>query len=144
MAHNPFNIRRVAFGNFTFPTNTSDNTASTLSAAVEGAYIPKGAIVTGIKYYPGGAITDLSAMKSGTVNLLAGAQALGTNDRVASQAILQTVAGSHAVADADGVVVTVGGELVANFASSDSDRSGIAFDCDVYVEYLYAGDRDVA
>jgi len=141
MATNDFNVRRVAFGNVTFPANTSANTASTLSVAT-GAFIPKGAIVTAIKYHPGGAITNGSAMKSGTINAIVGAQALGTNNRVMSQAILASSALSQAVAAALGGVVSVGGELEVHFASSDSDRSAIAFDADVYVEYLFSADGD--
>lgn len=141
MAFNEFYVHRVAFGNFTFPTNTSANTASTLSANVVGAYIPKGAIIRGIALFPGGALTNMSAMKDGTINFLVGGQAIGTNDRKCSEAIVQTVAATMAPAAA-GMYVSVGGQLVANIASSDSDRSAIAADCDVYVEYLYCAEND--
>ena len=130
MAKNEFNVKRVAFGNFTFPANVAGVTASTLSAAVTGAYIPKGAIVTGIKYFPFGAITNGSNLKNATVNPSVGGQVLGTNDRVASAAFVQTVAASQAPAAA-GMYVSVGGPVVINFASSDSARTGVALDADV-------------
>lgn len=142
MANNVFNIRRVAHGTFTFPANTAANTASTLSAAVAGVHIPTGAIVTGIKYFPAGTVTNLSAMKNGTINLYAGSTVLGTNDRKASEAILANSALSQAVAASRGGHVSVGGDLWVNFASSDGDRSGIAFDASVFVEYLYASGLD--
>lgn len=143
MAKNEFSVNRVAFGNFTFPANTAANTASTLSAAVTGAYVPKGAIVTGIKYFPYGAITNGSALKNATCNPSVGGQVLGTNNRVASAVFVQTVAATQAPVAA-GMYVSVGGPVIMNFASSDSDRSAVAFDADVYIEYLYAGDRDIA
>lgn len=146
MANNEQNIKRVAFGNFTVPAtaNVAGNTASVLSFTVNGAFIPKGAIVTGIKYFPGGAITNGSNMKNGTVNLLAGGQALGTADLVASAAFVQTVLANQVLQATKGVYVTVGGPLLVNIASSDSARTGVAFDADVYVEYLYCGSRDQA
>ena len=142
MAKNEFDIRRVAFGQFTFPTNTSANTASTLTADCN-VYIPKGAIVTGIRYFVLGAITNISAMKNGTINLLVGAQALGTANLVASAALVATNALSQAVATNAGLYVSVGGPLLVNFASSDADRSAISGTGDVYVEYLYCSERDI-
>jgi hypothetical protein len=141
MAYNDFNINRVAFGNVTFPTNTSANTASTLSVGVD-AWIPKGAIVTAIKYHPGGAITNGSNFVDATINVYAGAEACGTNNRKASEALLAGSCLTHAPVAASGGVMSAGGQLAVHFASSNSKRTGIAFDTDVYVEYLYnaAGD----
>lgn len=141
---NEFNVRRVAWGNVTFPSNTALNTASTLSANVGDTFLPKGAIVTNIWYRPGGALTNMSAMKDGTINILAGAEAIGTNDRKASEALLAGSALTHDVVAASGGALSAGGRLIANFASSDSDRSAIAADFDVYVEYLYAGGYDAS
>ena len=142
MANNMFNVRRVAHGTFTFPTNTAANTASTLSAAVAGVNIPTGAIVTGIWYYPSSTVTNLSAIKNGTINVYAGSSVLGTNDRKASEAILAGSALTQAVVAASGGYVTAGGDVWVNFASSDSDRSAIAFDASLFVEYLYASGVD--
>jgi len=141
MAHNDFNVNRVAFGNVTFPANTSANTASTLSVGID-AWIPKGAIITAIKYHPGGAITNGSNFVDATVNVYAGAEACGTNDRKASEALLAGSAISQAVVAASGGVMSAGGKVAVHFASSNSKRTGVAFDTDVYVEYLYnaAGD----
>jgi hypothetical protein len=140
---NEYNIRRVAFGNITMPTNNSANTASTLSVG-SGVYVPAGAIVTGIKFLPGGAITNGSNFKNATVNAYVGTVVMGTNDRKASEAILQTAAKSLSPVAADGILVPATGELIIHFASSDSARTGIAFDTDVYVEYLYCSERDAA
>lgn len=139
MAKNSFEISRVAFGKFTMPSNTAANTASTLTCAT-GAFIPKGALITGISWFVGGAMTEIASMKNGTINVYAGGQALGTNNRIASAALVQTSLGSHAVAA--GQYVSVGGPLIVQFASSDNARSGIVVDGDVYVEYLYCNDKD--
>lgn len=133
-------IKKVAFGNVTY---VSAATNATTSAYVSNdAYVPKGAIVTGIKFFPGGAITNGSNFEDATVNIYVGGQALGTNDRKASEAILQTAVKSLGLSAADGIYVSVGGPIAMYWASSSSKRTGIAFDVDVYVEYLYCADRD--
>jgi len=135
---NDFLIQRVAFGNVTY---VSTATNATNSVTVDGGYLPKGAIVTGIRLFPGGAITNGSNFENATFNLYCGGQALGTNDRKASEAFVQTAAATMAVAG--GIAyVSVGGPLVVYWASSTSKKTGIAFDSDIYVEYLYCGSRD--
>jgi len=135
-------IKRVAFGSFTIPTNNSDNTASTVSCSA-GAYIPKGAIVTGIRYFAYGALTNVSNFKNATITPTIGAQSIGTNNVVASAVLVQTAAATQALYTAQGVYVSVGGPIVINLASSDSARTGIAGTADIYVEYLYCADRDI-
>ena len=107
-------------------------------------HIPAGAIITGIKYHPAGTITNGSNLKNGTVNLYAGTVAIGTNDRKASEAFLGGSVLTQAPVAASGGVIAAGGQLVVSIASSDSARTGVAFDADVYVEYLYADGRDKA
>jgi len=131
---NEFLVERVVTGNFTFPANAAGVTASTLSADA-GVYIPKGAIITDIWYLPTGALTNASNLKDATINPAVGTQVLGTNNVKASVAIVQTVVGSQAPAGS-GVLVAAGGNLAVNFASSDSARTGVAFDCNIYVKYL--------
>lgn len=140
--NNEFNIRRVAFGNFTIPSNTSANTASVLSADAN-VFIPKGAIVTGIKYFTLGAITNVSALKNATINCNVGAQVLGTNNAVASTLLTAGLPYTQTLADANGVYVSVGGNLFVQLGASDSARSAVAGTSDVYVEYLYCSDRDL-
>ena len=131
---NEFLVERVAVGTFAFPTNGTANTASTLSADAN-VYIPAGAIVNEIKYFVPGALTNMSNMKSGTINALVGTVALGTNNVIASNVLVQTVVGSQAPAGM-GVYVPTGGALWLNFASSDSARTGIAGSGTVFVKYL--------
>jgi len=142
MAKNELMIRRVAFGNFTIPANTGALTASTLSASAN-VYIPKGAIVTGIRYFALGALTNVSAFKNATINPSVGAQVLGTNNMIASVALTAAVVGSQAVGASAGLYISAGGNLIVNFAASDSDRSAISGTADIYVEYLYCADRDI-
>lgn len=142
MAKNEFNIRRVAFSNFTIPSNTSANTASVLSANAS-VFIPKGAIVTGIKYFTLGAITNVSALKNATINLIVGGQVLGTNNAVASTLLTAALPYTQTLANTNGVYVSVGGNLSVQLGASDSDRSALAGTSDVYVEYLYCSERDI-
>lgn len=142
MAKNELLVKRVAVGNFTFPTQTA--TSHTLSAYVTGAFLPKGAIVTGLRCFSGGTITNVANMKDATFNLVVGGQTLGTNDRIFSVAFSSALAMVFAVSTADGVFVSVGGPLVIHIASSDAARTGIAGNADVYVEYLYVSDRDLS
>lgn len=140
--NNEFNIRRVAFGNFTIPSNTSENTASVLSADAN-VFIPKGAIVTGIKYFTLGAISNVSALKNATINCNVGAQVLGTNNAIASTLLTAALPYTQTLANTNGVYVSVGGNLFVQLAASDASRSAIAGTSDVYVEYLYCSDRDL-
>jgi hypothetical protein len=136
---NEFLVNRVAFGTFSFPSNLDANTASTLSVNVDGVYIPTGAIITGIKYVPVGALTNMSAMKDGTINLKVGTQALGTADAKASLALLAGSVYNHTVVAAGiaaAPIVSTGGQLWVNFASSDSARTAVAANVGVYVGYL--------
>jgi hypothetical protein len=142
MGKNEFNVRRIAFGNVTFPANTSANTASTISASAN-VYIPKGAIVTGIRYFALGALTNVSALKNATINPSVGGIVLGTNNLVGSTALTAAVAYTQALAVAGGVYLSAGGNLLVNIASSDSDRIAVAGTFDIYVEYLYCDDRDL-
>jgi hypothetical protein len=136
---NEYFVNRVAFGTFAFPTNLASNTASTLSANVAGVYIPSGAIITNIKYVPIGALTNLSGGSSATMNLMVGTQSLGTNNAIISLALLagsvynQTVVGAGIGA---APIVSTGGQLWVNFASSDGNRSALAANVGVYVGYL--------
>ena len=86
----------------------------------------------------------MSNMVDGTINVFAGTEALGTNDRKCSEALLAGSCLTHAVMAASGGAVTAGGKLIVGFASSNSKRTGIAADFDVYVEYLYAGGYDAS
>ena len=142
MATNEFNIRRVAFGNAVYPPTTigSDSSDAT-SLALIGAYIPKGAIVTGIRFFPYSQ-TDEASFLNAVVNVYCGGQALGTNNRKASEALIDAKAGTMAVAAGSGYV-SVGGPLYLYFGASNN-RTGISGDCDVYVDYLYCADRDAA
>ena len=141
---NEFNINRVAFGNVTFPANTSDNSTVTLTANAGDAYVPKGAIIQAIHFRPGGALTNMSNMVDGTINVLAGAEPLGSNNRKCSEGLLAGSRLTMAVVAASGGAVTAGGKLNVMFASSNSKRTGISADFDVYVEYLYSGEYDSA
>ena len=141
MASNQFLVRRVAFGNFTY---VSTATNATNSVVATGNEIPKGAIVISVSFYPGGAVTNGANYKNGTIGLYVGGQIVGANNRILSQAIIQTAVKSMALTNADGVMITSGGQIQIYFASSDSARTGVAFDADVYVEYLYCGDYDTA
>lgn len=135
---NEYKIHRVAHANFTY-VSVATNVTQSIGT---GIIIPKGAIVTGIKFLPGGAITNGSNFKNATVNVYVGTVVMGTNNRVASQALVQTVVGSLGMAAADGKLVPATGEVIVHFASSDSAKTGIAFDADIYVEYLYTADSD--
>jgi hypothetical protein len=134
-------VRKIAFGNVTY---VSTATNATNSVYASGGYLPTGAIVTAIRYFPGGAITNGSNFEDATVNLYCGSQVLGTADRKASEAFIQTAVKSHCPVAADGIYVSSGGPLIMYFASSSSKRTGIAFDVDVYVDYLYCASRDTA
>ena len=145
MAKNELMIRRTAFGRCELAAseNTANHSSNVLTLRTTGLYLPKGAIVTGIRLFSYGAATNMSGAKNATINAYIGATALGTNNVVASNVILQTVAGYIAAA-ANALYVPAAGTVAMVLASSDSARSGIVFDADVYIEYLYCGDNESA
>lgn len=138
MAANEFKIKRTAFANFTVPTALTA-TASTQT----GAYIPAGAIVTGITIIAGDAVT-MAGASNATITPYVGAVALATNNRVASAAIVQTAAKSVGLAAADGIYIPTGGYVDIDFGSTGTAASSLVADADIYVDYLYCNDRDDA
>ena len=141
---NEFLIKRTAFGKcyLAASENTANHSSNVLTLRTEGLYIPSGAIITGIRTFAFGAVTA-SGCKNATLNAYVGTLALGTNDVVASNIIVQTAAGSIAAAGY-GRYVPTGGSVAMVLASSDNARSGIVFDADVYIDYLYCNDRDIS
>jgi len=137
MATNEFQIERVAFANFTVPTTI------TAAASVQtDVFIPAGAIVTGVKYYAGGAVT-LSDARNLTVTPYVGAQALCSNNNILSVEVIQTVMLPQVLVHADGIVVPTGGLLDLDFGAS-ANATALVADVDVYVEYLYCPDLDAS
>jgi len=144
MAKNELLIKRTAFGQATLALtdNTANHSSNILTLNTTGLFIPTGAIITGIRYFTFPAVTNGSGMKNATINCYIGNVALGTNDVVASNVIKQTVAGSQAPV-AGIFYVGTGGTVQVVLASSDNARSGVAFNADVYIDYIYCGDRDI-
>lgn len=139
MSKNEFQIKRTAFAHITHPGHASA-TASTQT----GAYIPAGAIVTGMRLFAGGAVT-LATASNATVTPYVGAIALASNNNILSAVVVQTAVNTLVLASAEGVYVSAGGYLDVDFASSgDSDSTGLTADFDIYVDYLYCPDRDAS
>ncbi len=136
MANNAFNIKRVAFANVTFPTSNSTTVSSS-----SGTYIPKGAIITGVKILAGDAVT-LSQLGNLTCNLYVGTQVIGSNNNIASAKFVQTAVADFGIVASQGILVAAGGNLILHLGSGTSVTGGIAGNGDVYVEYLYCDDRD--
>jgi hypothetical protein len=134
-------IRKVAFGNFTYVSTATNATNSVYGT---GGYLPKGAMVTAIRFFQAGAVTIGTNYGNGTFNIICGGQSIGTTDRKVSEAVIQTALKSMSPYAADGVYISVGGPLIMYFASTDANKTGIAFDVDVYIDYIYCADRDTA
>lgn len=140
MGKNALNIKRVAMGNVTLPTIPATNSTFSASANVN---IPKGAIVTGMKFFALGALTNVSNFKDATIQPSVGGQVLGSNANKASVQLSAATPVTPVLVNTDGVYVSVGGPLIIAFASSDSARTGMAGTFDIYVDYLYCSDRDL-
>ena len=144
MAYNNKIIERVAFANFDLPIGYS-NTTQTIAT---GAYIPAGAIVTGIRLHSNAAFVGAATLADNTfipfVGPISLSQSIGTADRKVTEAIVQTLARSMAVINANGFLVQTGGVLNIEFGTSNVASTGVTADADIYVEYLYCSDRDTA
>lgn len=138
-------IKRTAFGRcyLAASENTANHSSNVLTLRTDGLYIPTGAIITGIRTYAFGAVT-MTGCENATLNAYIAAVALGTNNVIASVAILSGVAGYISPAtNANAFCVLTGGTVKMVLASSQAARSGIVFDADVYIDYIYCADRDI-
>ncbi len=124
MAYNSLNIRRTAFANITIP-----NAATTVST---GVFIPKGALITNLRWVSGDAITITGA--SATVQVQAGTVGLHTAPAVSAMGA-QTTPVSTALSIASGIALTVDSEL--KLVAQASSNSAATASYDFYVDYLY-------
>lgn len=133
--YNEYNIKRTAFASFTLP-NSSANTV--ISA---GAIIPKGAIVTGIRYVAPAAVTTTGA--SGTVQLVigttTGSVALCASVNVSALAASATPT-PMALATTNGNLITTNGVLALLVGASSNSAATAIYD--FYVDYLFTGLHD--
>ncbi len=140
MSKNEFQINRTAFAHVVHAGHAS----ATASQATD-AYIPAGAIVTGMRVFTYAAQV-LATGSNVTFQPYVGAIALGSNGNIMSALAVQTVVNSLVhVNTVGGIYIPTGGYLDIDFGSSgDSDSTGMTGDFDIYVDYLYCPDRDSA
>jgi hypothetical protein len=138
MGINIYDISRTQFVNITLPTSNSTTVSTGTSA-----YIPAGAIITGVKVHSGDAVT-VSQLSNLTFNIYVGTQVIGSNNNVVSAKMVQTVPSALGLASTAGILVPSGGNIILHLGSGTSVTGGIAADADIYVDYLYCNDRDDA
>jgi hypothetical protein len=132
---NEFLQNRVVMGSFTLPAMAAASTASTLSAALEGLYVPAGAIVTRVGFV-GGAQTEVASMKDAVINVSVSNIALLSNNVKGSVAMSVGVACTGTLAKADGVYVSVGAVPSIIIGASDASRSGVSVLGTVHIGYI--------
>jgi len=142
MATNEFQVKRVAFANFTVPTSIVAAQSDNMTVNTD-VYIPAGAIVTGVRYYAGGAVT-VSGASDAIIRAYVSAQALCSNDNKLSEELIQTVAMPQVLVHADGIVVPTGGLLALAYGTTGAGADTLVGDASVYVEYLYCPDLDAS
>ncbi len=135
LSYNEYNIKRTAFASFTIPSGT----ASTILQS--GAVIPKGAIVTGVRYVAPAAVTITGA--SATVQLQVGtttgsvALCATVNESALAASVTPT---PMALATTNGILISTNGLLSLNCGSSSN--SAVTATYDFYVDYLFTGSHD--
>jgi len=137
MSKNEFQIKRTAFANVTVPGHI---TVSDLSVQT-GAYVPAGAIVTGIRMFAGGAVT-LASASNATVTPYVYTQALASDNNILSSCAILNVIKTLVLASAQGVFIGTGGLVDVDFGSTGTAATGMTGDFDIYVDYLYCPDHD--
>ena len=139
MSKNEFQINRTAFAHVVHAGH-----ASAVASTQTEAYIPAGAIVTGMKIFSYGAPV-LATGSDVTMTPYVSNTAIGSNSNKVSVLVIQTAIIPVVLADTDGVYVPAGAYLDVDFGSSgDSDSTGMTGDFDIYVDYIYCPDRDSA
>ena len=133
------NLGRTAFAHLVHPGHASatGNTTNT------GVIIPKGAIVTGVRFYSGGAVTGGASLSNAIFGMSVGTVSILSNNNVQSAKIVQTIPklGTLAVS-ADGIVIPATGELLVEYVSTGTAATGVTADFDVYVDYLFVTSHD--
>lgn len=136
---NEFNINRVAKAHLVHPGHASatGNTTNT------GVFIPKGAIVTGVRMMAGGAITGAASLSNAIFGISVGTVSIVSNNNIQSVKVVQTapVALTLAVGPG-GVLVPATGELKVEYVSTGTAATGVTMDFDIYVDYLFVADHD--
>ncbi len=135
MARNIYSEKRVAFASSL--TLLSSN--STIYSTGSNVYIPKGAIITGVKLFGNSLITVTSNLANCTFNVYVGGLAVGSNNNIITSKILNTAGADLALASG-AVYVSAGGNIILYIGSATSTASGIGGGVDLYVEYLYCAD----
>lgn len=139
MAKNEFLVKRTAFAHLVHPGHAS----ATGNSSATSAYVPAGAIVTGIKILSGGAITGAASLSNAILGVSIGAISIGSNNNIQSAKIVQTIPKALTLAvTADGILIGTGGVLNIEYVSTGTAATGVTADFDVYVDYLYAPDHD--
>ena len=139
MSKNEFQLKRTAFAHVVHAGHASATNSTTTTA-----YIPAGAIVTGMRIFTHEAQV-LATGSNVTMTPYVGAVALASNNNIVSAKAVETVVHSLVMVAAQGIYVPTGGFMDIDFGSSgDSDSTGMTGDFDIYVDYLYCPDRDIA
>lgn len=124
MPTNEFNIKRVAFGNFTLAPTTNNSIISS------DARIPAGAVITGVRVVEGTTLAGANPI----------AVMVGSNAIIATTAASGVNTGVLAIATTAGFT-TSGGALGLSVVNSTAASSALAGDVDVYVEYIFTNDH---
>lgn len=139
MANNDFLIKRTAFAHLVHPGHASATGNSTQT----GAYIPAGAIVTGIRCFSGGAVTGGASLSNAIMNVSVGAISIGSNNNIQSAKIVQTIPKLLTLAvTADGIYIGTGGYVNVEYVSTGTAATGVTADFDMYIDYIYCADHD--
>lgn len=127
--YNENNVKRTAFAQITLPSGTAVTAATTLSS---GVYIPKGAIVTGIRWNAPTGLTNTAA--SQTVQIRIGSVNICTTIVISTLAA-QTVPVIGVLATTGGNALTVDSEFNVLLGATSSSTAAGTYD--FYVDYLY-------
>jgi hypothetical protein len=128
---NKFDIKRTGYGRLTL-----NNAATTINT---GIYIPKGAIITGITWCSGDAVT-ISATTLATGQWRCGTVALAA-------AFNLSIVGAASIPTTTAITA---GKLVGdnslnnqiNFICGSSVSTGVTASYDVYVDYIYVAEHE--
>lgn len=134
MSNNAFDVKRTAFAHVTLAGSATAISTQT------GAYLPAGAIVTGMRVVATAA-TSLASVSAATFTPYVSTLALASNNINGTDVLSSGVPKVVALSATDGIRIPTGAYLDIDLGAGNA--GGYNVEADIYVDYIYCDERNI-